>query len=123
MKSELIWQRVEGGLIFVIGMWVYNSLGGGLSWWQLLLAFFAPEISFAGYLAGRRIGAFVYNFVHNYAFGLIVMMLGSVTGNSVMLMLGALWFAHSGFDRMLGYGLKTDEGFRHTHLGRIGRDH
>lgn len=36
-------------------------------------------------------------------------------------LLGALWLAHSGFDRMLGYGLKSPEGFSITHLGRIGR--
>jgi hypothetical protein len=35
--------------------------------------------------------------------------------------LGALWLAHSGFDRMLGYGLKSPEGFSFTHLGRIGK--
>lgn len=31
-------------------------------------------------------------------------------------------FAHIGMDRLLGYGLKYPTGFRHTHLGRIGRE-
>lgn len=35
--------------------------------------------------------------------------------------LGALWLAHSGFDRLLGYGLKSSEAFSVTHLGRIGK--
>ncbi|MBA4490136.1 DUF4260 domain-containing protein [Paracoccus sp. S1E-3] len=122
MKSEIIWQRIEAALIFLTGMWVYSSLGGDLSWWLLVLVFFAPDLSFAAYLAGPRIGAFVYNFVHQYGFGLVLLMLGSVGGSSLLLQIGALWFAHSGFDRMLGYGLKTPEGFRFTHLGRIGRD-
>lgn len=47
-------------------------------------------------------------------------MLGSVTGHVLLLQLGALWFAHSGFDRMLGYGLKTPQGLHHTHLSLIG---
>ncbi|MFN8388163.1 MAG: DUF4260 family protein [Anaerolineales bacterium] len=28
---------------------------------------------------------------------------------------------HSSFDRVLGYGLKHEEAFQNTHLGRIGR--
>jgi hypothetical protein len=28
-----------------------------------------------------------------------------------------IWFAHIGFDRALGYGLKYGLGFRVTHLG------
>jgi hypothetical protein len=34
---------------------------------------------------------------------------------------GILWFAHVGFDRALGYGLKYETGFGATHLGFIGR--
>jgi hypothetical protein len=30
-------------------------------------------------------------------------------------------FSHAAFDRMLGYGLKYEQGFRHTHLGTIGK--
>lgn len=30
MKSEIIWQRVEGVLILLTGIWVYNSLGGAM---------------------------------------------------------------------------------------------
>ncbi|MFD1797645.1 DUF4260 family protein [Paracoccus aurantiacus] len=122
MKSEIIWQRVEGALIFLTGIWVYNALGGHMPWWVLVLVFFAPDLSFAAYAAGPRFGAFCYNFVHQYGFGLVLLMLGSVSGSSTLLELGGLWFAHSGFDRMLSYGLKTADGFRFTHLGRIGRD-
>lgn len=28
---------------------------------------------------------------------------------------------HSSFDRVLGYGLKHEDAFQNTHLGRIGR--
>jgi hypothetical protein len=31
------------------------------------------------------------------------------------------WLAHIGFDRALGFGLKSPRGFAHTHLGLIGR--
>ncbi len=120
MKSEIIWQRIEGALIFLIGIWVYNSLGGALPWWLLLPAFLAPDLSLAAYAAGPKVGGFVYNLFHIYGFGLIVLVFGSVTGQSILLELGALWFAHAGFDRMLGLGLKTAEGIRFTHLGTGG---
>jgi len=30
-------------------------------------------------------------------------------------------FGHSSFDRVMGYGLKHEDAFQNTHLGRIGR--
>jgi hypothetical protein len=38
-----------------------------------------------------------------------------------LLAIAAVWAAHIGFDRMLGYGLKYSSAFGDTHLGRIGR--
>jgi hypothetical protein len=35
---------------------------------------------------------------------------------------GSIWLAHIGMDRALGYGFKSPEGFRHTHLGLVGRE-
>jgi hypothetical protein len=35
--------------------------------------------------------------------------------------LAAIWVAHIGFDRLLGYGLKLETGFEQTHLGPIGK--
>lgn len=34
---------------------------------------------------------------------------------------GAILFAHSSLDRILGYGLKHFDSFRNTHLGTIGK--
>lgn len=33
---------------------------------------------------------------------------------------GIILFAHAAFDRILGYGLKYERGFKFTHLGEIG---
>ena len=93
-----------------------------MPWWLMVPIFFAPDLALVAYVAGPRAGAFVYNFVHIYGFGLVLLALGSVTGHWLMMQLGALWFAHAGFDRMLGIGLKTSAGFRFTHLGPIGRE-
>lgn len=40
--------------------------------------------------------------------------------NNIALFTGILLFAHSCFDRVLGYGLKFTDDFKHTHLGMIG---
>ena len=39
----------------------------------------------------------------------------------LVLALGLVWLAHIGLDRLLGYGLKYDDSFQHTHLGIQGR--
>lgn len=86
-----------------------------------MLVFFAPDLSFAFYAFGPKVGAAAYNTVHLYGFGAVVAMvalLGRVPG---LAEIGMLWIAHAGFDRMLGYGLKLPSGFHATHLGRIGR--
>jgi hypothetical protein len=121
MSGVIIWQRVEAALVLVAGLILFWQADSGLPWWMAVLVFFAPDLSFAFYAAGNRIGAAGYNLVHVYGFGLALFVLGSVWSMPLLAGLGALWLAHSGFDRMLGYGLKTTEGFGYTHLGRIGR--
>ena len=115
------WQRTEGGLIFLICAFLAMSTGYDIAWWGLLVVFFLPDISLAGYALGAKPGAVIYNLVHSYAGGVLLLVAGVITGNKQMLTWGALWLSHCGFDRMLGYGLKSPEGFQLTHLGRIGR--
>jgi hypothetical protein len=93
----------------------------GMPWWGALLIFFAPDLSFLGYLLGPGAGALCYNAVHIYAFGAASLAIGLIMPIPLLVVPGALWLAHSGFDRMLGYGLKSPEGFAFTHLGRIGK--
>jgi len=122
MSGAVLWQRAEGALVFLGALAILTQAWQPLDWWLALIVFFAPDLSFAAYLAGRRVGAAVYNAVHLYGFGLVVMALGALTDQPLITALGFLWLAHAGFDRMLGYGLKLTSGFQDTHLGRIGRD-
>ncbi len=46
---------------------------------------------------------------------------GLAIGSVPVAAAGAILVAHSGMDRMMGYGLKLPSSFRDTHLGRIGR--
>jgi hypothetical protein len=120
MAQTVVWQRVEGLFLFVGGIIFLWYAGGSLPWWSAILVFFLPDLSFAGYLFGPKAGALLYNAMHIYGFGAAVVALGFVIEMPLLVALGALWFAHSGFDRMLGYGLKSPTDFRDTHLGHIG---
>ena len=122
MNKVVRWQRAEGVIIFLCGFAIFGYLDSGIPWWLAVLVFFAPDFSFAAYLFGSKVGAFGYNFVHVYAFGVVFLAMGIVLDAITLSTLGALWLAHSGFDRMLGYGLKSIEGFNFTHLGKIGKE-
>jgi hypothetical protein len=41
--------------------------------------------------------------------------------NNIPELIGVILFSHSSLDRMLGYGLKFEKGFKFTHLGEIGK--
>lgn len=114
-----LWLRLEGLLVFVAAIVVYDRQG--FSWWLFALLFLAPDLSFLAYLMGPRVGARVYNLLHTYASALACLLSGFLLSQPLLLAVGLAWCAHIGFDRTLGYGLKFPEGFHSTHLGRIGR--
>jgi hypothetical protein len=72
-----------------------------------------------GYLRGPRIGAAVYNFAHTYLFPAALVLIWLLAPETWILWIAALWTAHIGLDRMLGFGLKDPSGFKHTHLQRV----
>lgn len=121
MDTLVLWQKIEGGLIFMSGLALFAHLDPGWGWGMAALLFFAPDLSFSAYLAGPKVGAFFYNLLHVYALGAALLAAGLILSCPIPAALGALWLAHSGFDRMLGYGLKSPAGFSFTHLGRIGK--
>ena len=59
-----------------------------------------------GYLRGPRLGAIVYNVAHDLVMGAAIAGVGLVTGSVPVAAAGAILIAHSGMDRMMGYGLK-----------------
>lgn len=111
------WLRLEGLMTLVLATYLYAH--EGRSWLVFAVLFFAPDVSFAGYIAGPRIGAALYNVAHSYVGPLILA--AALPGVGAGLTLALVWGAHIGFDRALGYGLKYPSGFGDTHLGSIGR--
>lgn len=110
--------RLEALAAVIFGVTAFALLGQ--SWWLFAILFFVPDLFMAGYLRSPRIGAWTYNFAHSYVTPGIVAASGFVFG-PLAFAVAAIWVAHIGFDRMLGYGLKRETSFQDTHLGRIGK--
>jgi hypothetical protein len=111
--------RLEGLTLFAGMTSVYGFWGG--QWWFYAVLFFSPDLSFLGYLAGPKIGAWIYNAMHSTVVPMAMLTVGFGFAPPLVLSLALIWLAHIGFDRALGYGLKYSAGFGFTHLGRIGR--
>lgn len=111
--------RAEGLALLGFGTWAFSLIGH--SWWLYAALFLAPDLSFAAYLAGARVGALVYNAMHTMLAPALVAAVGFTISQPLLLALATIWVAHIGFDRALGYGLKYGHDFHATHLGRIGR--
>jgi len=113
------WLQVEALAVFIAAAAAFGRLGGDYIW--LIPALLIPDLAVAGYLAGPRIGAFVYNLIHNWAIGLVILAGGLALSITPLALAGTILIAHTGMDRSVGYGLKFMSGFKDTHLGRIGK--
>ncbi len=114
--------KTEEAAITAISLYFLSEYTFGLSTWVWVLLFFSPDISMLGYLINSRIGAYTYNLVHHRGIALVLVAIGLLLAADVLVATGILLFAHSSFDRMMGYGLKHIDDFKHTHLGWIGKD-
>ena len=111
--------RLEGLALLSGALALYWRSGG--DWKLFAILFLAPDLSFAGYLAGARVGAAAYNVAHSTLGPLALAAAGFALNQPLAIALSLIWFAHVGFDRALSYGLKYGRGFGFTHLGKIGR--
>lgn len=114
-----LWLRFEAATLLVGSLIAYSSTHR--SWWLLPVFLLLPDLSMAAYLGGPRLGAIAYNLAHNTALAAVVVALGWWQHESFALALGLVWLAHIGMDRLMGYGLKYNDHFQHTHLGWLGR--
>jgi hypothetical protein len=112
--------RLEELGFFLFSIYLFSMLG--FPWWYFQLLLFVPDLSMAGYGAGPRAGAYVYDFFHHRAVCLFFFVAGVWLRSPVLSLVGVILFAHSSLDRALGYGLKFTDAFAHTHLDWIGRD-
>jgi Domain of unknown function (DUF4260) len=112
------WLRLEGATLVVGALIAFSTTHQ--AWWLVPLTILVPDFLAAGYLRGMRIGASVYNLAHATPLPALMIGLAWWRAAPIVLALGLVWLAHIGVDRVLGYGLKYNDGFQHTHLGWIG---
>lgn len=113
--------RAEGAGLFIGAIALFSLTE--TSWWLAAIFFLAPDLSLLAFLFGPRAGVAFYNLAHSTLCGLVLAMIGVALDERSLIGLAAIWLAHVGFDRLLGYGLKHSSSFYSTHLGEIGSTH
>ncbi|HEY6900765.1 MAG TPA: DUF4260 domain-containing protein [Puia sp.] len=111
--------KLEEAALFLLSIYLWGQLHYAWYWW--LVWFLTPDLSMLAYLAGNRIGAIGYNFVHHKAVAIIIYLAGVYTNDRLIMSIGLILLGHSCMDRAMGYGLKYFSGFSDTHLGKIGK--
>jgi uncharacterized protein DUF4260 len=110
--------HLEGLAFFITAIYFYNYIHG--NWLLFILLLFVPDISMIGYIKNKKLGAILYNLVHNYVLSLIIISTGFLwLKNYLITVTGIILFAHVAIDRFLGYGLKYPTDFKSTHLQRV----
>lgn len=109
-----VFLRIEGLTVLVLALAGYFTLGGPI--WLLLVLALAPDLSMLGYLAGPRIGSVTYNVVHTYTLPLALGAFAVFADAQLAVLVALIWAGHIGVDRLFGYGLKFESGFKQTHL-------
>ncbi|HSC52319.1 MAG TPA: DUF4260 domain-containing protein [Phnomibacter sp.] len=116
MKNLIKLEEAFMLILAIAGLMFFN-----VPWWGYTLLLLGPDISMLGYLAGNKTGALTYNLFHHKAIAILVLLIGFYMKAETIMITGIILFGHSSLDRMAGYGLKLNEGFSYTHLGRIGK--
>jgi len=117
MKTSI---KLEEFMMLVLGLYLFSLLD--YAWWWFPVLILAPDIGMLGYLAGNRVGAFCYNLFHHKGVALAIYLLGTYFSIPLCQLIGTILFSHSALDRVFGYGLKYEKGFKFTHLGEIGKN-
>ena len=115
MKNML---KVEEAMQLILAIFLFND--SPFAWWTYAVWFLAPDVSMLGYIFGPRVGAYCYNLFHHKGVAVLLYLIGAYSNSHVLIFGGLVLFGHSAFDRILGYGLKYTDDFKHTHLGQIG---
>ncbi len=109
--------RLEGAALLAASLYVYSGTGKG--WWWFAALFLWPDLPMLAFLKSPQLGSAMYNLVHNEALPIA----GALAALHYSIPSGipfcAVWLAHIGWDRAIGYGLKYPTFFKDTHLQRV----
>ena len=119
MKSMKNILKLEEAAMFVFCIYVLSLFQ--VSWWVYLLLAIGPDVGCVGYAFGNKSGAVCYNLFHHKGIAVAIFLAGFILNDQWTQIAGIILFGHSAMDRVFGYGLKMNEGFKYTHLGTIGK--
>jgi len=105
--------------LFIFGIYLFSLLN--YQWWWFPALILAPDLSMFGYVINTKTGAFSYNLFHHRGVAVLIYILGCYLKIEIVQLIGIILFAHAAMDRIFGYGLKYETGFKYTHLGEIGK--
>lgn len=111
--------KVEEGAIFLFCIFLFSKLN--FAWWWFPALLLLPDIGMIGYIINPKIGAFTYNLLHHRFVASLIGFYALTYGNDYWKLIVIILFAHISLDRALGYGLKYNDSFQHTHLGITGK--
>ncbi len=114
MKTTL---KLEELALFLLGIFLFAQLP--FTWWWFLVLILAPDIGMVGYLFGNKAGAISYNIFHHRGIAIAIYLLGIYLHSDTIQLMGIILFSHAAMDRIFGYGLKYEKGFKFTHLGEL----
>ncbi|HLW19409.1 MAG TPA: DUF4260 domain-containing protein [Cyclobacteriaceae bacterium] len=106
---------------FLFAILLFSQLD--YAWWIFPACLLLPDLSMGGYIFNPKSGAWLYNLFHHKLVALLVLIIGFWMDDSAVTLAGIILFGHAAMDRIFGYGLKFQDHFNHTHLGRIGKEH
>ncbi|KRM67649.1 hypothetical protein FD06_GL000801 [Apilactobacillus ozensis DSM 23829 = JCM 17196] len=87
----------------------------------LIILILIPDISAVGYLFNNKLGAYTYNLMHSLVLPTMFLIITIFLHYHVNTFL-IIWFIHIFMDRSLGYGLKYNDNFQHTHIDSMKKD-
>ncbi|GAB6440128.1 MULTISPECIES: DUF4260 domain-containing protein [Bacillus] len=115
MQKRIV--HFEGLVVFVAAIHMYSLYE--FSWIIFLIFLFAPDLSMLAYGINNHVGAKIYNVFHTYIISIVIAIMGVYFKVDTVIMIGLIWTAHIGMDRMCGYGLKYETDFKDTHIQRL----
>ncbi|WP_439873721.1 DUF4260 domain-containing protein [Bacillus mycoides] len=115
MEKRII--HLEGLVVLLATIYIYSLCG--FSWLLFIVLLFIPDLAGIAYAINHSVGSKIYNLFHTYIISILLVLIGVYFKMDTVLMVGLIWTAHIGMDRMLGYGLKYETDFKDTHIQRL----
>lgn len=109
--------KLEELAMFLLSILLFATLS--FDWWWYPLLILAPDLGMLGYLINPKVGALSYNIFHHKGLAIVLGAIGFVWWIPSLYLAGIILFGHASMDRVLGYGLKFNDDFKHTHLGNL----